>query len=549
MRKHSVKVLALILCLYLLLLSGCAPVQNLLHLETPTPSPTPTPEPTPTPTIRPSVTPVPTTALTSDPAPVLTGVETDQDVISLVFEGFTDEASMEELLKTLQELKVAAVFFITGKVADECPELVKKIRMAGCEVGNYGLTGAKKMENNGVDENIYAFRKTQELIYRAIGQTPRYVRMNGSEYTETLLRAVSTAGLEAAVMPTLYLNHKSFSSSDDAEAYARNLIRGSIVSVKLGQELDLSEFIGSGPALDEKPAIDPSPSIGEVGDNRRVEVDTLPLDQMRWLIAALKKLNYKIVMPDELARYAVTLLPEKRELTEEETTRFDADLYPWPVTEEPVNVGRTRQGKNTDFNDVVFVGASDVASLESYVEWKRETDPEYLGNARFLYASRLTIEQAVNHDPEGTNLPAVDGEKMAVEDALAKLGAKTAYLMLRFESRQAYLDDQFFSNLKLLIYRIRQKNPGIRLVLQGSFPAVAGKNNTPSNTQLFRFNLKLAALCARTGLTYLDPAFALRTEEGALRDDYCLDRMSYGTHLNDAGCQAWIDFLMQNVPE
>ena len=331
--------------------------------------------------------------------------------------------------------------------------------------------------------------------------------MNGSEYTETLLRAAGTAGLEAAVMPTLYLNHKSFSTAEDAEAYVRNLIRGSIVSVKLGQELDLSEFIGSGPALDEKPAIDPSPSIGEVGDNRRVEVDTLPLDQMKWLVTALKKLNYKIVMPDELVKYAVTLLPEKRELTKEEAERFDADLYPWPVTEEPANVGRTRKGGNADFNDVVFVGSSDVASLESYVEWKRETDPEYMGNARFLYASRLTIEQAVNHDPAGTNLPAVEGVRMTIEDALEKLGAKTVYLMLRFESRQAYLDDRFFSNLKLLVYRIRKQNPGIRIVLQGSFPAVAGKNNTPSNAQLFRFNLKLAALCARTGMVYLDPAY------------------------------------------
>ena len=96
MRKHSVKVLALILCLCLLVLSGCTPVQNLFHIETPTPSPTPTPEPTPTPTLRPSVTPVPTTALSAEPAPVLAGVETDQDMISLVFEGFTDEAQRRE---------------------------------------------------------------------------------------------------------------------------------------------------------------------------------------------------------------------------------------------------------------------------------------------------------------------------------------------------------------------------------------------------------------------------------------------------------------------
>ena len=549
MKKHYEKALVLILCLCLMILSGCTPIQNMFHLETPTPSPTPSPEPTPTPTIRPSVTPVPTTELTAEPAPVLTGVDTDQDLISLVFEGFTDEESMGQLLDVLQEMKVTVVFFVTGKVADEHPDLVKRIRQAGCEIGNYGLTGAKKMEMNSAEENIYAFRKTQELVYRAIGQSPRYARMNGSEYTDTLLRTVSAAGLEAAVMPTLYLNHKSFSTEEEAEAYARNAIRGSIVSVKLGQELDLSEFIGTGPALDEKPAIDPSPSIGEVSGNRRKEVDTLPLDQVQWLIAALKKLNYKIVLPGELESAAVTLLPEIRELTAEEAERFDADLYPYPVTEEPIHVGRTRQGGYADFDGAVFVGGSDVQSLENYVEWKRETEPEYMGGARFLYASRLTIERAVNRDPDDGSLPLVNGVRTPVENALAQLGAKTVYLMLRYESRQAYLDDRFESNLKLLVYRIRKANPGIRLVLQSSFPAVAGKNTTPSNTQLFRFNLKTAALCAKSGLNYLDPASALRTEEGNLRDDYCLDRMSYGTHLNDLGCQAWIDYLLQNVPE
>ncbi len=549
MKKKKTGLLALLLCLILAMTSGCTAVNNLFHLETPAPTATPTPEPTPTPTVRIPVTPVPTRAITAEPAPVLTGVETDQDVISLMFEGFTDEESMGLLLDGLQRLKVNALFFVTGKVADEHPELIKKIRQAGCEVGNYGLTGAKKMEENMAEDNLYAFKRTQELIYGAIGQLPRYARMNGSQYTELLLRTVGEAGLEAAVMPTLYLNHKSFSSREDADTYARNVIRGSIVSVKLGQELDLDEFIGTGPALEEKPAVDPSPSIGEVGDNRRVEVDTLPLDQMEWLIEALQALNYKIVPPSELAACAVTLLPETAELSAEEAARYQADLYPWPMTEEPVNVGKTRAGAAGDFQGAVFVGSSDVASLESYVSWRRETEPDFLDDARFLYASGLSIEQAVNRGSDDSCLPLLDGERVRIEDALARLEAKTVYLMLQYESRQAYLDDRFASNLKLLIYRIRHANPGLRIVLLSSFPAIAGKNNTPSNLQLFRFNLKTAELCARTGLTFLDPAWALRTAEGNLRDEYCLDRMSYGTHLNDAGCQAWIDFMMQHIPQ
>ena len=549
MNKHLATVLAIILVLCPLVLSGCTTVQELLHLYTPTPTPSPTPEPTPTPTVRIPVTPVPTMALTNAPAPVLTGVETDRDVISLVFEGYTDDAFMEALLNTLKELKVSSIFFITGKVADEHPDLLQKIVQAGCEVGNYGLTGVKKMETFDAAENIFSFQKTQELVKKAIGVAPRYARMNGSDYTTLLLREVSAAGLEAAVLPTLYLNHKSFASSEDAEAYARNVIRGSIVSVKLGQELDLSEFIGTGPALEEKPAIDPSPSIEEVGSLRRVEVETLPLDQIKWLVEALRNLNYEIVMPEELGKMAVTLLPEVKTLSDKEAQQYNADNYPYPVTEEPLNVGRFREGPDQDFNNVVFVGGSDVATLESYVQWRRETEPDYLGKARFLYGNKLSIERAVNRNPDDTSLPTVNGVRMTVEEALARMDVRTVYLMIRFESRQAYLDERFMSNLKLLIYRIQKLSPGVRLVLLGGFPAVSGKDATPNNTQVFRYNLRQALMCAKSGLYYLDCAYVLRTDKGALLDEYCLDKMSYGTHLNDAGCEAWVNFLLQHVPE
>ena len=66
--------------------------------------------------------------ITAAPVPVLSGVETDRKVISLVFEGYTDTTTVEAIAKVLKTNSVQTVFFISGITANEQPELLKRHR-------------------------------------------------------------------------------------------------------------------------------------------------------------------------------------------------------------------------------------------------------------------------------------------------------------------------------------------------------------------------------------------------------------------------------------
>ena len=81
-----------------------------------------------------TVTPEP--KIMANPVPLLCGVETDRRVVSLVFEGYTDDSTMNAIAEVLEEKKIPAVFFLSGITANEHPSTLRKL--AGrFEIGNY----------------------------------------------------------------------------------------------------------------------------------------------------------------------------------------------------------------------------------------------------------------------------------------------------------------------------------------------------------------------------------------------------------------------------
>lgn len=506
-------------------------------------------EPTATPTMRPRVTPTPAPQITDEPAELIAGVSTDQRVVSLVLEGHSDDTSMTQLLEVLRERDVPVVWFVSGVTASEHAPLVQAYAEQGIEIGNYTISAEKGLENRPPDYVIHQLERTQELISRACGRTPSLARLNGTEYTENMLRCVTAAQLKSAVLPTLYLNHRSFDDLSDAQSYVKGMVRGSIISIKLGQELDVDEYGDPGEKLDERPAIDPSPSIEDDfaanhGDWAYSEVASV----VEWLIDALTEEGFELVSLAKLQDAKTILLGEPRELTQEEAALLDDQIYVKPVTDVPIAQPAVRAGTASDFDGVVFVGDAITADLEDYVNWRRKTEPEFMGGAQFLTTSSLTVETALNPCIEWTDEETGETQTIALEEALRRMGAKRVYLMLRFSSIKAYSQEQYLENLRLLIHLIRRENPEADVVVQSVLPGVAGRYGTPTNRQIFRYNLMAAKLCLSYGVPYLDAAYALRDENGDLRLEYCLDPQLYGLHLNDAGCQAWLDYLMTNIP-
>lgn len=493
--------------------------------------------------------------LTCQPAELISGVETREKIVSLVLEGSVDDTILYGILDVLKEHSIPATFFVSGTMVDEQPEIVRKIAAEGFDIGNYGMSGASMMEKNTPQQNVYQFEKTQKMIFQNCLAVPALARANGTDYTREVLQAVTAAGLDAAVNPDFYVNHKSFQSLADARYLVNSLMCGSLISVKLGQELTLEELGAEGRKWDEKPAIDPPPSIAEDGMSQLEENPYENLKQsVLWLLECLDEKGYTVVSLRELKAAEESFLGEGTELSGEVQALADYNRYSVPVTQEPLAIGAQGNASSAELEGTVIVGDSVTESLSSYIRWKREKEPEYLHGVEFLTADNATVERLLSDALFTPEVPQEDpeadpaGALLRVEDALAAMGAKRICLMVRSGNSRAYTGEKFMKNYRMLIANIREKNPDAEIIVQ-SLPPVMPGSGTPNSGNLFRLNLMLYSLCARYGISFVDSAFALRDAAGELRPEFCLDGATYGKHLNADGCEAWIEFFTTHFPQ
>lgn len=493
---------------------------------------------------QPKYTATPEPTLTCEPAELYTGVDTHERIVSLVLEGYTDDTTITQLIDLMKARGIPCVWFVSGVTADEHVYMLRHAAAFGIELGNYTISAEKELEDRSASYLVHQFQRTQQLILAACAQLPSIGRCNTTEYTETMLQAVREGGLSHAVEPTLYLNHRSFASESDAKLYMESLVRGSIISVKLGQELDDDEYGDLGEELDERPAIDPPPTISEDATQEEAEFQNI-VSVVTWLLDQLEQNGYQVVSLAELQSARAEFLPQVKELTEEELALYDPAAYAAPVAQAPIGQCATRAGTLEELDGAVFVGDAITNGLGGYVAWRNQQE-SFLPNTTFITWPGMTVESALNATEPGATL--ANGQ-VNIAAAIKETGAKSVYLMLKPESSRAYVLEEYLANLRLLIHRIQQENPGVQVIVQSVLPGVSQRTTTPNNITLFRYNLLLAQMCQEHGIPFLDVAFALRDADGGLQADYCIDADTYGIHLSDAGCQAWLDYLTAHMPE
>ncbi|MBE5803230.1 MAG: hypothetical protein E7316_01790 [Clostridiales bacterium] len=496
---------------------------------------------------QPQVTATPEPALSCDPSTLYSAVDTQERIVSLVLEGYTDDTSLTQLVDLLTARGIPCVWFVSGVTATEHTQMVRYAAQSGMELGNYTISAEKNIGDRGPTYLVHQFERTQRLIAEASLQFPSVARCNQTTYTEPMLQAIRAAGLTHAVEPTLYLNHRSFATESDAQQYMDSIIRGSIISIKLGQELDADEYGDMGEVLDERPAIDPPPTISEDSSQDSAEwtyQNIVPV--VTWLLDQLEANDYRVVSLEEIKASQSVILPRQREMSEAELALYDPANYDLPATDGPIGQPAVRAGDLSDLNGAVFIGDSVTTGLAGYVDMRRAEDPTFLPDTAFISWTGFSVESALaSVDIDATLTDLQPNVAKAVKDA----GANRVYLMAKFDTSKAYVLDQYLANLRLLIFQIRQENPGVPVIVQSVLPGLSRRTSSPSNEQIFRYNLLLARMCQEYGIPFVDAAHALRDENGGLKAEYCIDRSTYGLHLSDAGCEAWLDYLAANIPD
>lgn len=94
------------------------------------------------------------------------------------------------MLDIYRENKVKATFFISGRWAEEHPQLVQKIARSGHEIGNHGYSHPH-VNDLSREENLEEIEKTARIIRKITEQKTRYFAPPYGEFNDTVLDAVS----------------------------------------------------------------------------------------------------------------------------------------------------------------------------------------------------------------------------------------------------------------------------------------------------------------------------------------------------------------------
>lgn len=243
-------------------------------------------------------------------------------------------------------------------------------------------------------------------------------------------------------------------------------------------------------------------------------------------------------------------------ITQDTTEATETDPVDPPVTTpnqgtfEPVDLsGALPAGAKVDasyFDDAVFVGDSVSLKLSYY-----EAAVDLLGDAQFLTSGSLGSGNALWSVSNDSVHPTYQGEKMLLEESIPLTGAKKLYIMLGMNDIALYGLDGSVANLVTLIQKILANTPGLQVFVQSMTPItstsdlLSDSGHNPNNIQ--KYNQKLLAACQANGWYFVNVGEVMQDENGYLRREYCSDPDDMGIHFTNAGCAAWVEYLLTHT--
>ena len=124
--------------------------------------------------------------------PVYCGT-TKENCVALAINVDWGEDVLPDMLDTLAEEDAQATFFITGRFAEQFPEIVAQIAEAGHEVGNHGYAHPHP-DQLTVEQNKEDITKAEQVLEPLIGVKPMLYAPPYGEQGETVLTAAEQCG-------------------------------------------------------------------------------------------------------------------------------------------------------------------------------------------------------------------------------------------------------------------------------------------------------------------------------------------------------------------
>lgn len=159
-------------------------------------------------------------------------VDTEEKQIAITFDiNWAEKEYLYEILDVLNKYDVKATFFIMGKwvnYTEENKEKLLKINGLGHEIGNHSYVHpsfTKIDESRMLDE----LKKTDEIIYEAIGVKPVLFRFPSGDYNEKALQFITDNGYKCIQWDCDSVDWKQSGSDVEYDRVMKKVKSGSIM--------------------------------------------------------------------------------------------------------------------------------------------------------------------------------------------------------------------------------------------------------------------------------------------------------------------------------
>ena len=145
---------------------------------------------------------------------------TQDKVIYLTFDQGYENGYTGQILDTLREKQVHAVFFLTGDYAKKETDLVNRMIAEGHVLGNHGMTHAS-LPTLSEAEAKAEIMDLHQYVLDKYGYEMQYFRCPCGEYSEAALETAQACGYRTLFWSDAYVDWKTDAQPDPAESLER----------------------------------------------------------------------------------------------------------------------------------------------------------------------------------------------------------------------------------------------------------------------------------------------------------------------------------------
>ena len=435
-----------------------------------------------------------------------------QHKVALVFAGLTTPVEMQKIVDLLQEYHMKAVFACDGVSASEIPDTVNEIRTAGNIIANYGLNKEKHWDQLDDETILGNVARTQAILKRVSGAYPDYVIGNATAADDRILHLTACADIDYYISPNRFINSSSFADFGEALGFVEGISGGSIICIKIDDYLDAIEYEDF--EVDDRPDDDKQPSVNT---GERVELSII--EQIALLLEALDITETAVVPIDALYTEPD---PAIEKLFEDKESASDYEIAESAV-QDPAFL-----------ENALFIGDSLTLALSYYPV----VDP----NAQFCAYKSITPMQFVNN----LIVTDSDGNEVAVWDEVCGKHPDRIYMLLGTNALASGNNSTFLLYYEKLIDMLKEQFPDVPIYIEGMPPVTKSVSNTRvtlNNGRIRKVNAEIAKMASEKNCYYIDLYSTLADADKALPTEISQED---GIHMNQQGCQMWIDYLLNH---